>query len=132
MKIFILIRGGWDKSIDEIPEPHLLAEQDLPEAIGEMIDYMIDDPGIADPGNENIYPLSIYTGLPHNAVRSRALKLIEDMSEASVEGATEWLEARNELTVMMKHELIKHGRLEMIQFWDCYEGSFFGIFAKEI
>ena len=131
MKIFITLAGGWDKTLDEIPEPTVLMEADLPQAIDEMIDAMVSDPGIDDEGAENIYPLSISTGLPHNEIRNRALKLIGVIRESSADNIQlepEWID----LHIMMKEELLKHGRLEMMQFWDCYEGSFYGIFAREI
>jgi hypothetical protein len=135
MKLYITLSGGWDKSIDEIPEPNvLLVAGELEQAITQMIDYMVEDPGISDPGFDNIYPLVHVVdqdGEPTNESK-RALKLIETMVEADRPDSPEYEEASKELAVMLRHELDKHGRLEMMQFWDCYEGAFFAIFAKEI
>ena len=131
MKIYITLAGGWDKSIDEIPMPAVLMSNEVDGAIREMADFMAEDPTISDAQSDNIYPI-ISGGTRSTNQSKRALKLIDTMVESDYEGCPEWQEAYKELVVMLRHELDKHGRLEMMQFWDCYEGSFFGIFAKEI
>ena len=121
MFLYLLVRGGWDNSVDEIPEPEIIKQEDLIQIVGDMVEDMAGDPYLKE--DANVYPLL------YGKRREYVLKLIEDMGQPSDLYAQPAFE---ELRRIMLEELENEGRLEMMQFWSRHEGSFWGLYKKEV
>lgn len=116
--VYIAVSGGWDRGLDECPEPVILTPETLDAELDAMLENMVQFYG----DEENQIPLRT----------DRVMELLEIINEQEDTLFAKVKDAENELLGILRKELDQEGKIESIQYWSGHEGSFHAIYRKEI
>jgi hypothetical protein len=118
--VYIAVSGGWDHGVDECPEPVILTPETLTNELEAMLSEMVQFFGN---DTDNVTPLEI---------EGRVEQLLEAVAEEEDTLFVKVKDAEEELLRLLREELEREGKLVSVSYWSGHEGSFYGIFKKEI